>query len=195
MVRFVTGIMSEQKVEICLRLADSAWSFLVVLPVCVFYWSGTWKLADHYLSLTQEKDELLTYYLSLAIGLSFGLSGYFILPVLGRCILPQNSTLHLCVSRIFIYLFAFGTVNYWRGIWMITDHFLGYETKWSGIAYVIVTFSLILLRSSTSAIGSPFVLGRDDNLQFYKVNVHGFSHPQVGVLGICFNLCLALIRF
>ena len=162
--------MSNVKVDLCLRVADTLWSCFVVTPLVVLYWSGTWKLVDAYIlpDDTGGDPSLLSSYVSLGIGIAIGLSGYLILPILSEHINPEWSVKHVLVSRIFSYIYGFGILNFWRGIWNITDHFAGKDLKWSLVCYAISKLILIVLRSVSSSVSSPFVITKDHRDDFYK---------------------------
>ena len=156
--------------DICLRVIDILWSCFIVTPLVVFYWSGTWKLLDAYVLPVSATDgvPLLSSYVSLGIGTAIGLSGYLVLPLLSEHVNPQWSVKHAIVSRIFSYIYVFGILNFWRGVWNITDHFVGTDLKWSLVCYAISKLILIALRSVSSCLSSPFIVTKDHRDDFYK---------------------------
>ena len=162
--------MPTMNMDICLRVIDILWSCFIVTPLVVFYWSGTWKLLDAYVLPVSATDEvpLLSSYVSLGIGTAIGLSGYLVLPLLSEHINPQWSVKHVIVSRIFSYIYVFGILNFWRGVWNITDHFVGTDLRWSLVSYAISKLILIALRSVSSCLSSPFIVTKDHRDDFYK---------------------------
>lgn len=158
------------KVEFCLRVVDTLWSCFIVTPLVIFYWSGTWKLVDSYILPDKELDKpsLLSSYVSLGIGTAIGITGYLILPLLSEHINPQWTTKHVIVSRLFSYVYAFGTLNFWRGIWNLMDHFVGTGLTQSLICYAVAKLILIVLRSASSCLSSPFLVTKDHRDDFYR---------------------------
>lgn len=158
-----------RRVNFCLRVVDALWSCFVVAPLVVFYWSGTWKLSDHYILPDNDSEAPLetSSYVSLGIGIAVGLGGYLILPVLQERFHAEWTLKHVTVSRIFSYIYAFGVLSFWRGVWNITDHLVGTELKWSLVCYGVSKILLFLLSSVSSCLSSPFLMVKDHRDDFY----------------------------
>ena len=193
-----TKKMPTMNVDICLRVIDILWSCFVVTPLVVFYWSGTWKLLDAYVLPVSATDgvPLLSSYVSLGIGTAIGLSGYLVLPLLSEHVNPQWSVKHVIVSRIFSYIYVFGILNFWRGVWNITDHFVGTDLRWSLVCYAISKLILIALRSVSSCLSSPFIVTKDHRDDFYKTYTLCRSEVSVYIstdTGIPFNSAFTFV--
>ncbi len=159
----------DARVDVKLRVLDTLWSCFIITPLVVFYWSGTWKLADAYILPDNSSDvPLLSSYVSLGIGIAIGLCGFLILPLLSENLYPECTVKHVVISRIISYIYGFGILNFWRGVWNITDYFVGKDLKWSLISYAVTKLALILLRSVSSCLGSPFLIVKDHRDDFYK---------------------------
>ncbi len=156
---------TNMKTELCLRFADMAWSCFVITPLCVFYWSGTWKIVDKYI-LPQFPRESM--YISLGIGVPVGICGYLILPLLAKHVTPGCEVKHIIISRVFTFVYAFGILNYWRGIWNIMDHFVGKHITWSLVCYFGAVLLLILLQALSSANSAPYTIDKDHRSDFYQ---------------------------
>lgn len=155
----------DQRTELCLRLADTAWSCFVITPLCVFYWSGTWKLVDKYIFPENNQTSM---YISLGIGAPIGICGYLILPLMAKHVTPACEVKHIIISRVFTFIYAFGILNYWRGIWNIMDHFVGKHVTLSLVCFFGAVALLILLRALSSASSAPYTIAKDHRSDFYQ---------------------------
>ena len=177
------------RIEKIFFVVDFLWSLFVIFPLLVVFWGGTWGLMDVYFQ--NATNEFCSYALkldqnhqntndtgkltacgasiSIGVGVFLCLFFFYLLPVLGSMIRVNNrSPVHVLVSRLCIYFFAFGGLFFWRGVWIITDMLIGWNMNILIGTTVAAEALLILSRSSANAIGTPFVLGLDTCSDFYE---------------------------
>ena len=166
-----------QKTLLYLKVADTLWSWLVVGSLCIIYWTGTWKLLDY---LILPGSYVNSGWVSLAVGAPFGIAGYIILPILGGCIKARCSLTHVIASRLFLYIYCFIMMHYWRGVWQVSDGYLGYNWRTSCICLAVCFAILIPLRGLANCTSSPFSVELDTRPNFY--NAYPRFRTQVIVL-------------
>lgn len=148
---------------------DTLFSMTIVAPCVVVYWRGTWELSAHVL------DPFGMLYSSI-ISLAVGLSGYFMLAIvqrpLARFLNPSVHRLsYFVVSRIYTFLFAFVSVNMWRGIWSMCDYFTGTDSLIITSSLTSFTFVCLLgTRTLRNLLASPFALAGDHYNGYFVVD-------------------------
>ncbi len=159
------ALSGSHKRILCLKVADTLWSWLVVGPLCIFYWSGTWKIMDNYVI---PDNAYISGYVSLGIGATVGFFSYIIFPLLKDTIIVEWSLHHVLISRILIYIHNFGILNFWRGIWQVMDGLVGKDVRWVSIIVGVSLLTLLLLRAVSNCIAVPFVVNLDTSTDFYS---------------------------
>ncbi|XP_076060917.1 transmembrane protein fuseless [Oratosquilla oratoria] len=139
-----------------LAVLDSLFSILVVSPLVVGYWRGTWQLMDIYLL---PGNKAMSVWTSLAIGLFCGLFFCFLHEPMTRCFdHERRPQLHLLMARLYTFVFCVGCVNHWRGVWAAWDLYTG--TSWqSGVTSAgIGLLTLGICRGLKNILAPPFVI-------------------------------------
>lgn len=155
--------------SILLCAIDAIFSMAIVAPCVVLYWRGTWGLAAHVL---EPFGELYSSLISLAVGLI----GYYLLAIvqrpLARILDPNHHRLsYFIVSRIYTFIFAFVSVNMWRGIWSFFDYLTGTDSLIIISCLTGFTFICMLAsRTLRNLIASPFILPRDSYDGYFVVD-------------------------
>lgn len=137
----------------CIYLADSVFTHLGIIHLCIQVWRALWNILDNF--LFPGKEQLLfSYYISLGIG--YGACVVFFLlqyPLhyVARTLHAKHPMLEL-VFEDFIKLFVIvGTVLIWRGGWgLFKDYFLmeiwhlwvGHGLGWLSLALLNVASSI-----------------------------------------------------
>lgn len=163
--------MARDKVEIALFVADAAWNLCVLFPLFVIYWSGTWALIDLYVGKWLPDREVFGCCVCIFIGGFLMVESHFVFPLLKMMFatVSQRSVKHLVASRTCIYVCALGGLFYWRGVWDIAVLLMGDGIEAAVAVTLIALALLVLLKSSSSPIGSPFFLSIDLRQDFYEV--------------------------
>lgn len=160
-------LIREQLGVYCL---DCLFSLLLVTPLSVLWWFGTWTILD-------------IYNVPWLVCFLVGLFGYYIVafwvaPVLGSRIVAECSVKHVIISRVLNYVIAWLFVLGWRGLWYWMDELVG-ATRGQIIsesdepialqAGILCAALVVLLcvRGVSMVVGNPFLLLCDLNHQFY----------------------------
>ncbi|XP_055635084.1 uncharacterized protein LOC129774984 isoform X3 [Toxorhynchites rutilus septentrionalis] len=134
-----------------LYVLDCMFSVLVIGSLVVFVWRGLWVLLDQ--SLFPE-DSALTAWASVLIG--YGVTGVtFSLQPLMRWTCDRLTGIwRVIVADLFLFFSFIGTINVWRGVWQLLDHYFLPDNRilsdW--ITHGVSLLLLILLNCSNSVL-------------------------------------------
>ena len=144
----------------------------------VMYWRGNWYLFD---TLTTDRhDNILRSGIeSVIIAISVSLIVAFIWFWIPKSWLIQDDEMDKnglnspIIAKLFQYLllalFGFSSVAFWRGIWLLCDHFL-FPNHFQLSSIVSIGIGLLILsifESWSSIIASPIVYVSDTDKQIY----------------------------
>ncbi|XP_014678373.1 PREDICTED: uncharacterized protein LOC106818164 [Priapulus caudatus] len=158
-----------------LRLADAVLSLCIFTPTTVFFWRGGWQLMDLYLYPNNPVPSVL---ISLCIGYTGALvmhSGQFLLQ---KYIQPENTLTFVVLSRLYSVVFAFTSVNHWRGVWASLDYYTGYTLLSAGLSTFISIAVLLGMGATKSVIASPFCICTDNADTFFLASTFFNSRPK-----------------
>lgn len=150
-----------------LTLLDTLLAALVISPLVVCYWRGTWLLMDVYVYPEQPQYSAL-------VSLCGGLGGILLFTLVQS---PLSQWLHPDRHRLIYYLtsrgytavFGFCCVNSWRGAWKVLDLYTG-----SGVDVVVtVTMSAVAVlagaRTLRNISAPPFAVVTDRREGYFEV--------------------------
>ena len=108
-----------------LTTLDILLSTVLISPLVVSYWRGTWGLMD--LFVFPDRPDYSSY-----VSLFSGLVGILVFTLaqhrLENCLHPdKHRLLYYIVSRLYTAVFAFCCVNSWRGAFKLLDLYTGVE--------------------------------------------------------------------
>ena len=172
------------KIRHFVKAADVVFGFLVILPLGVFYFRGSWDIWVHYVNLDCRDFNASAATLSSTVPPSrlrprldipcddqgghwvSGLTGCSVMilfnlfsPLMVKYITPERCTWpgFIIISRLYFYVFAFAYMGQWRGVWGLTDHYdgdLGWRQNLLGLA---PCFGIgFLFRCSKMATSTPW---------------------------------------
>ena len=131
-------------------LADVAFAWIIVFPMGVFYWRGTWDIwttyvnldcrgenvtADHpgpsrlhipgHCTAPDECVEIHGLWLSALVGALGCILINVCSPFLLEYATPKrmHMVLYVIISRFYCYIMAFMNLGFWRGVWSLVDHY------------------------------------------------------------------------
>ncbi|XP_019619869.1 PREDICTED: uncharacterized protein LOC109466579 [Branchiostoma belcheri] len=136
---------------------DAVINGVVVAPLVVAYFSGTWNLLDIYLIPENFSWSAVA---SLLIGIALTLLINLLQGVLGSLFAERSVVFHI-VYRLYIYIYGFAAINQFRGLWYLLDDLTG-ETILG--AAVCVGVSLLVsapLRVMNNIAASPMITNVD----------------------------------
>ncbi|XP_055387284.1 uncharacterized protein LOC129615897 isoform X2 [Condylostylus longicornis] len=176
-----------------LALIDILFSSLIIAPLVISYWRGTWELLGHYIMPHQI---LFSACLSFFIGL-FGHSLFVIgQQFLANALNPDRVRLtYYVISRFYTYVYGSICVNGWRGAWILVDLFTGNTQLWT---VALVTLIVILLLAGTrgfrNCCATPFALITDYRDGYFEVatmfKTLGSKEPGLYVLDCLFSVLI-----
>lgn len=134
-----------------LYILDCMFSVLVIGSLVVFVWRGLWVLLD--MELFPE-DKALSAWASVLIG--YGVTGVtFSLQPLMRWTCDRLTGIwRVIVADLFLFFSFIGTINVWRGVWQLLDHYFLPDNRLlsNWITHVASLLLLILLNCSNSVL-------------------------------------------
>ena len=146
------------------HVLDICLSFFWIFPLNVVYWRGTWDILDLYII---PGDLVTGSWISLALGVTTCSLGNSLQPFLNKhC--PTKTLPKVLLTRTFAYIFAFGTLNHWRGLWNLLDHYIGFGYESTVILFVIAMVMCWLLRVTATILGPPMTITYDNREDFFQ---------------------------
>lgn len=149
---------------------DSLLSALVISPLVVSYWRGTWELTGYYVYPQEMKK-------SSCVSLLIGLIGIMIFTLTQKCypkVLNPNEhrILYYVMSRVYTACFGFVCINSWRGAWVALDAYMSTEPR----SVIIITCASIIVLIMTKTIRNisapPFAIVTDRYEGYFDVPTH-----------------------
>jgi len=119
---------------LALFVVDNLLSAVVIGPLVVFYWRGTWELLNVYLF---PDDQAASGWTCSAVGNVGLLCVVYLQKPLARW-LRVDSPLHW-VLGYHVYTYVLGALNVcqWRGVWVLLDYYTGVSVISSWTSFVI----------------------------------------------------------
>ncbi|XP_055600468.1 uncharacterized protein LOC129749513 isoform X2 [Uranotaenia lowii] len=148
---FPTRFRIEGSKEPLLYILDCMFSVLVIGSLVVFVWRGFWVLLDTQLF---PEDRALSAWASVLIG--YGVTGvtFSLQPAMRWACDRLNGVWRVVVADLFLFFSFLGTINVWRGVWHVLDHYFLPENRllsdW--ITHIVSLLLLILLNCSNSVL-------------------------------------------
>ena len=138
--------------DVFLAVADTVLCLFVFFPLAVLHWRGTWDLLDVYLV---PSNLLYSSWASIIIGGSGCFFGYLLQHPLGRWAYRGSRVRYVLVSRIYLYVFSWTVLCYWRGLWNLMDLYMG-EGLLNAVTWYILGVALsALFRTLRTNAGLP----------------------------------------
>ncbi|XP_033733681.1 uncharacterized protein LOC117322849 [Pecten maximus] len=175
--------------SVLVSLANSLINLVVVSPLVVCFWRGTWEIMDVYVF---PDDFGLTAWVSVAIGNAIIFLFSILQDYFSKLNKLNNPFVHFVLSRLYVYLLGFGCVNQWRGVWFLQDHYTGKTWQSATGSTVIGVSVLCCLRCLSGIIASPLVLFRDNDRDSLFVITKRFSSKVVPGIKFALDVCLTV---
>uniref|UniRef100_A0A1L8D9T0 Putative conserved plasma membrane protein n=1 Tax=Nyssomyia neivai TaxID=330878 RepID=A0A1L8D9T0_9DIPT len=176
---------------VLLDFLDTILSTLVVGPLVISYWRGTWNLMDLYLF---PNDKIL----SASASLGIGVVGHLI------CTLFQDAFKHLhpnhhritfyVISRLYTAIYGVICINGWRGGWQLIDAYTPTKVSTILLCTIIPAVCLALLKALRNLSAAPFTISIDAPNEYFDVQTmfktSGHRQPLYYVLDCCFSVLI-----
>ncbi|XP_041373465.1 uncharacterized protein LOC121386581 [Gigantopelta aegis] len=159
-------------------------SNLVIGPLVVFYWRGTWELLDMHLLPESPK---LSNWVSLIIGVVIGVASGLLQSAFCRVSLRFSPAVFVIFSRVYGYVLAFGVVNHWRGVWLLLNAYTG--NSWLSPMLCLVIGSGLLFAFLS---GTPVISSHHSKRGLWELlNIYLF--PDDVVISGCYSLAIGYV--
>ncbi|XP_038113783.1 uncharacterized protein LOC6041637 [Culex quinquefasciatus] len=134
-----------------LYILDCMFSVLVIGSLVVFVWRGLWVLLD--MELFPE-DKALSAWASVLIGYGVTAVTFSLQPLMRWTCDRLTGIWRVIVADLFLFFSFIGTINVWRGVWQLLDHYFLPENRLlsNWITHVVSLLLLILLNCSNSVL-------------------------------------------
>jgi len=151
--------------ELLWSVADFLWSCLVVAPLVVIYWRGTWDLLEDLEipipslnpSLQKQLSGLICYILGMLIRIILDITKFHI----GEFLYERSTLWQVLGTWLFNAIFALAGVSFWRGVWFLMKIDVGLETPKLLFVLIGSLAVLVLNKAPKSLISSPLALSMD----------------------------------
>ena len=152
--------------DLFLEILDALYAAVIVGPLVVSFWRGTWALIILYV---YPSDLVISCCISLAIGILTHLIFTIFKSKIRKILHPEKNRLSFYIlSRLYTYFYAIMCVNCWRGYFQLLDI---YMTNESMVHMLTVTSVIILccIKSIRNVIGTPYVIFTDSHERYFFV--------------------------
>lgn len=150
-----------------LMVADVFISTVIIFPLSVLHWDGTWVLQDEYFF---PENEYISTMVSLTLGATVCTFQLLMQPQLAEWVKSDTPAAYIFITRLHLYIHGWAILCYWRGIWNMLD--LIFDSNSPRFIYIVLCIYIvcqllmILMRTVRTAVGAPIALRLDtsDNL-------------------------------
>lgn len=151
----------------CLSLLDILISSVVIAPLAVAYWRGTWNMS---LILIYPDDPVRAGYTCTILGMWGQFLFNYYQATFKRCLDPNKHRLcYYIASRMYTYIFGWCCILTWSGIWLLVAEYVTLESVPMGILTGIAFAALCLLRGLRNIFGVPFYMALDTPPDYFTV--------------------------
>lgn len=153
--------------SVMLQVLDTLYSSLVVAPLVVSYWRGTWNLSEVYLYPFNKIQ-------SQVASLIIGILGHLVFTIFqgsfrSRFSPHQHRLIFYCGSRLYTSIFGIVCVNCWRGGWQLIDHYTARDIKSVLAITIVAIIALMGLKAIRNVAAPPYVIVTDHSKEYFNV--------------------------
>lgn len=175
---------------ILLELIDNLYAALVIGPLVVCYWRGTWNLMAEYIYPSHVPTSLL---ISLALGVGGHLFfNIFQAPLRSHLNADKHRLLFYVGSRLYTEIYGTICVNTWRGGWEIINLYTTHNVLYVVLITLACAIALALLKGLRNILASPFVVVCDTRRDYFDVPTYfklsGSKEPGLYILDCMFSV-------
>jgi len=177
-----------------LWVADFLWSAVVVAPLVVLYWRGSWDLLDDIVfplkkegsiklegaptpsALQKQLSGLVSYLTGLFIRIILDLSKFHV----GEFLRNKSKWIRLVCSWIYNAVYALAGVSFWRGVWFLMKLDIGVGSIQLIVVLVGSLTVLIFTKVPKSLISSPLAISLDKHEVTFQNGTFFRKTPEAG---------------
>lgn len=146
---------------------DALFSCLIIAPLVIGYWRGTWYLSDFYIFPHDLRANL---FVSGVCGIFMQILFTYFQDVFKRNIGPEKQQLlYYVISRFYTYVYGLACINMWRGGWKALDYYCGTDTIQIVVPTVISFFVVLCMKTSRNLASVPFIVVIDSSKNYFEV--------------------------
>jgi len=185
------GVMRTK--DCLLSLADFLWSSMVVAPLVILYWRGSWDLLDDLVfpfpkegsikledsphpAIRKQLSGLVCYLVGLLVRISLDLSKFHI----GEFLHTKSKYIRLTCSWIFNAVYALAGVSFWRGVWFLMKLDIGVGTVQLLVVLCGSLAVLIFTNVPKSLISPPLAISLDKHEVTFQNGTFFRKTPDAG---------------
>lgn len=166
-----------------LSFLDVIFSSLVLAPLIVCYWRGTWNCMDYVLI----EPWVPAGYGGL-VSLAIGIGGHLLFTLAQRRIdsafSPDRHRLAFyLMSRAYTYFYGIVCVNTWRGGWQLLGAHMPLTLAVTAPVTTAAVLSLVLLKGLRNISAAPFAVATDHSKEYFRFPTMWKKVRNVGVSG------------
>eukprot|EP00092_Neocalanus_flemingeri_P000045 GFUD01000046.1.p1 GENE.GFUD01000046.1~~GFUD01000046.1.p1 ORF type:complete len:384 (+),score=70.50 GFUD01000046.1:82-1233(+) len=158
--------------DLCWSVADLLWSCLVVAPLVVIYWRGTWDLLEDLIvppaslhpALRRQMSGLICYAAGMVVRIMLDSSKFHI----GKFLSARSNSVQIFGTWLFNATFALAGVSFWRGVWFLMRIDVGVEVPKLLFVLLGSLAVLVLNKVPRTLISCPLAVSVDN---FEKMGV------------------------
>ncbi|CAL4059014.1 unnamed protein product [Meganyctiphanes norvegica] len=160
--------ISKNKCFHILGTLDNLISIFVITPLVVAYWRGCWGLCDIYI---YPSDIVMSTFLSTAIGIILGILLCVSAKTLEKIYIYEDHPFkYILLSRTYIFIYCFASINQWRGVWELWDQYTGISCESAIFSTALGVLLLLATRSFNNAMWAvPLYVCTDNSEEMYDI--------------------------
>uniref|UniRef100_A0A1B0CBC9 Uncharacterized protein n=1 Tax=Lutzomyia longipalpis TaxID=7200 RepID=A0A1B0CBC9_LUTLO len=176
---------------VLLDFLDTILSTVVVGPLVISYWRGTWNLMDLYLF---PNNTILSAYASLTIGVV----GHIVFTLCQDTLKQLHPNHHritfYVISRLYTAVYGVICINGWRGGWQLIDSYTTPKVSTVLIFTTLPALCLTFLKTLRNLSAAPFTISIDTPNEYFDVQTmfktSGSRQPLYYILDCCFSVLI-----
>jgi len=167
-------------------LVDLAWSALVVAPLVVLFWRGTWDILTLWVypespaldapgrTSRLEKSGLVCFLVGFVLRILLDL----IKPFLGEILAKQAAFVKIVGRLLFTFTYAFAGICFWRGTWYLMRLDVGEKSLQLLVVLVGGVSVFVFSKMSRTLVSTPLALCQDSNDKTFEISSYFRKNPD-----------------
>ncbi|GAB0100114.1 uncharacterized protein DMENIID0001_161060 [Sergentomyia squamirostris] len=181
-----------------LHVSDTIVSLVIITPLAVAHWRGTWSFMDYH-------EDIFPPWHCFLLGSVLHTAFALLRESLHDEFSSNRGTKSWCrtiknfiISKIYTYIFSVACILQWRGGWAVLDLHLGHSSNTAIIVTVVTFVILVGIRCVRNTLAPPFVIIMDyrDSAFIFptRFRIEGVHKPGLYVLDCAFSvLCVGTL--
>uniref|UniRef100_A0A1B0D2S8 Uncharacterized protein n=1 Tax=Phlebotomus papatasi TaxID=29031 RepID=A0A1B0D2S8_PHLPP len=175
-----------------LHVSDTIVSLLIITPLAVAHWRGTWTFMDSH-------EDIFPAWHCFLLGSVLHTAFALLRESLHEEFSSTRGTKSICrtiqrfiISKIYTYIFSIACILQWRGGWAVLDLHFGHGANTAIIVTIVTFVILVSIRCVRNTLAPPFVIIMDykDSVFIFptRFRIEGVHKPGLYVLDCAFSV-------